>query len=91
MNIALNFDAECFDALQAQCSLYLSQSKPNEATQLLASLYAKIKAIRDRIHARTVLDDLKMNQNNSMQEEDEDDEGTSLLIPLIKLILLIRY
>ncbi len=70
MNNAIQHDPLCFDALQAMASLRLSQSRPQEAVEILKTLYGKIKEIKDRIHARTILEDLQAHQGAAMEMED---------------------
>lgn len=55
---ALEIDIESLDAHQSLVSLRLSQSRNEEACNIIFIVYTKLTAIRDEINARTVMEDL---------------------------------
>jgi tetratricopeptide (TPR) repeat protein len=55
---ALAADPETLDGQHALANLRLSQSRPAEAAEVIGKVYAKVKAARDKVSSRTVIEEL---------------------------------
>ena len=58
VSAALEVDPTSLDANQALVSLRLSQNRKEEACSIMEAVYGRCKALRDRLHSRTVVQDL---------------------------------
>ena len=66
-------DPTSIDANQALVSLKLSQNKNADAAQLIQTVYAQVKHIRDKARERTVIDEI-------MGNEIADSEGHTIAL-----------
>jgi hypothetical protein len=58
IKLALAIDPASIDANHALANIRLSQNKPLDASELVDGVFRRIHAVRERINARTVLEEL---------------------------------
>lgn len=55
---SFSVEAGNLDAMQALASLRLSQQRPQDASKIMEEVYERINAIREKISARTVIEEI---------------------------------
>jgi hypothetical protein len=70
IRLALDIDPDSLDGLQALANVRLSQSRKDDAVATMKVVYEKLMSLREKLRARTVLEEL--GQTHGQEEILED-------------------
>lgn len=81
---AMEIDSNSLDAFQALASLKLSQSKFEEASNIMRDVFERLKYLRDKLKARTIIEEMA---GAELPSELQDAPETEFCIATAKLLI----
>lgn len=87
MRSAMETDPSLLDASQTLASLRLSQNRKADACAAMETVYSRAKAMRERLHSRTILQDLAETAEVDNSQDFDDIPDIAFFINTTKLLI----